>query len=188
MFFDDIHRRLRVRATAGAVRVDEVCATLVALAANGAATVCSGYANGRGPSEEAPASLQDAALLSGLRLLQESVMSIAQRTVHHVTLHAGDALVYPQIDRWMRFGSCTLRSSVASGLLGDIISLPTRLRTDVAYAPLCLPGNFGEGGRADSDLSRYVRFLEHFCHPVSPPGRPTCGARSSRWSRSPLRG
>ena len=175
-------------ATAEAARVDEVCATLVALAANGVATVCSEYVNGRGASEEAPASSQEAAPLHGLGLLRESVMSIDQRTLDHVTLHARDALVYRQIDRWMRFGSCTLRSSVASGLLGDIISLPTRLRTDVAYAPLCFPGNFGEGGRADSDLSRYVRFLEHFCHPVSPPGRPTCGARSSRWSRSPLRG
>ena len=89
----------------------------------------------------------------GLRLLRESAMSIDQRTLHHVTLHARDALVYRQIDRWMRFGSCTLRSSVASGIQGDIISMLTWLNTDVAYAPLCLPGNFGEEDGVDSVTS-----------------------------------
>ena len=180
MCLNDIHRRLRVMATAEAARVDEVCATLVALAASGVATVCSGYVNGRGASEEAPASSREAALLYGLRLLRESVLSIDQRSLDHLTLSAGDALVYRRIDRWMRFGTCTLRSSAASGILGDIIAMRTWLNTDVAYAPHCLPGNFGKGGGVDSDLTRYVRFAEHFRYPVFLSGRSTCGARSSR--------
>ena len=101
-----------VQIVAGVMRVDRIFATATILSVDSDAVFCSAFLHGRGVTTDAPAHVQEAALLYALRTLREWVTAKGQRTLRHVDISASSAMVHFQAD-----ATCHLRRPPESSMI-----------------------------------------------------------------------
>ena len=109
----------------GAVRADDVYATVAIIMSFGRVPSCNGFVRGRGATESAPAFFQEAAVFLALRGICEWAIPLDRETIQRINIKAGDAFANYQICEWMARRRCFLMSSAASGSVHGIQHLQT---------------------------------------------------------------
>ena len=115
----------------GAVRMDEIFATIAIVLLEDTVQFCSGFVHGVSIIDDPPAFAQEAAALDALRVYREWMLTQDQSLFRYVEIRVRSAGVTYKLKEWMRVGRCTLVSPAASGLIAGIQGLPSWLSVDI---------------------------------------------------------
>ena len=155
-------QRGRVQVVAGAITINNVCATAVCLLLENVPQVCHGFVHGQAPPGTDPIYNQEVALLHALRVTKEWLLHVEQQLIQNITIRAGNGLLCHNIKQWMLTGDCKLESAAASGIIHELQHKHEWTTLKMALWPLYIPETFDEPESIPAYLRTFLSLAEHY--------------------------
>ena len=161
----------KIEILCGAIRVDEIFATVAMVIEEGVVRFCSGFVHGVGITKDTPEYVHEATALHALRVLKEWLTVRGQAMCEEVHIRSGPPGITYKIREWVRTGRCSLISSAAAGIVEDIQTMQEWLKIDTYFNPFYLPDEVGredDYNIKDPKAELFLRLAEHFRSVVIP--------------------